>query len=52
MTDRNPADTRTTPDEDREPEGGRPQERPEDRPNVGSTTPEDYPADDRAEGQK
>lgn len=36
--------------EDREPKGGQPQERVEDRPNVGTTKPEDYPADSRAKG--
>ncbi|MEZ0496149.1 hypothetical protein [Sphingomonas sp. IW22] len=52
MTDPDPADTDRHPGEDGEPEGGQPQERPEDRPNVGSTTPDDYPASDRAKGQR
>jgi hypothetical protein len=30
---------------DREPEGGKAQESVEDRPNVGTTKPEDYPKD-------
>ena len=51
MTDPDSADTDRHPGEDGEPEGGQPQERPEDRPNVGSTTPDDHPASDRAEGR-
>lgn len=30
--------------------GGQPVEKVEDRPNVGSVTPEDYPSDQRAKG--
>jgi len=30
--------------------GGQPQEDVEDRPNVSTVTPEDYPADERAKG--
>lgn len=40
--------------DDREPEGtpgGREPEKVEDRPNVGSVTPEDYPLDQRAKGK-
>lgn len=36
--------------EDREPRGGQPQEPVEDRPNVGSTKPEQYPEEERAKG--
>ena len=36
--------------EDREPVGGQPQEPVEDRPNVSTTKPEEYPADSRAKG--
>ncbi|MGN6620556.1 MAG: hypothetical protein ACTHKR_05780 [Sphingomonas sp.] len=31
-------------------EGGRPQEKVEDRPSVGQIEPEDYPPDQRAKG--
>lgn len=31
--------------------GGQPQEGVEDRPNVSTVTPEDYPADDRADSK-
>jgi hypothetical protein len=31
-------------------EGGRPQEKVEDRPGVGQVEPEDYPPDQRAKG--
>lgn len=31
--------------------GGKPQEKVEDRPNVGTVTPEDYPARDRADSR-
>lgn len=40
----------TTDTEDREPVGGQPQEPVEERPNVSTTKPEEYPADSRAEG--
>lgn len=36
--------------EDREPVGGQPQEPVEDRPNVSTTKPEQYPEDSRAKG--
>lgn len=36
--------------EDREPVGGQPQEPGEDRPNVSTTKPEQYPEDSRAKG--
>lgn len=42
------ADNHAQPD-DRKPEGSRPQEKVEDRPNVGTTTPDAYP--DKAKGQ-
>jgi len=34
----------------RDPVGGQPQEPVEERPNVSSTKPEEYPADSRAKG--
>lgn len=43
------ADEKAQPD-DRKPEGGRPQEKVEDRPVVGTTTPDAYP--DKAKGQR
>lgn len=36
--------------EDREPVGGQPQEPVEDRPNVSTTKPEEYPEGNRAKG--
>lgn len=33
-------------------EGGQPQEDVEDRPNVGTVRPEDYPSDQRAKGNR
>ncbi|MHA6721860.1 hypothetical protein [Sphingomonas sp. RS2018] len=46
---RSPSDTLDRgQDEDRETPGGQSQERVEDRPNVGTTTPDAYPEDQRA----
>ena len=39
-------------DEDRAPNPGKNQEKVEDRPNVSIVTPEDYPKDTRAAGDK
>lgn len=38
-------------DPDARTRGGKPQEDVEDRPNVGTVTPEDYPAQDRADSR-
>ncbi len=38
-------------DENRSTPGGQPPERVEDRPNVGTVRPEDYPLEDRAAGR-
>lgn len=43
ITDEGDPDARTR--------GGKPQEDVEDRPNVGTVTPEDYPAQDRADSR-
>lgn len=47
-----PVDPAATEDEDADTDAraGQPQEDVEDRPSVGTTTPEDYPEDGRAKG--
>lgn len=42
----------TAQDEDREANPGKDQEKVEDRPNVSTVTPEDYPKETRAAGDK
>lgn len=44
-----PAKT-TAPDDDAPTDGGLPQEKVEDRPNIAPVTPEAYPEADRAKG--
>jgi hypothetical protein len=51
MTD-DRTDTTAEHNDDREPAPGKPQEKVEDRPNVSTVTPEDYPKKSRASGDK